>query len=102
MPQATVEQIRAQQDATLSLIEEGVVNLHEASRAIAGELQTQHVLLDDLTQNVERTGDRMRMQESRVADLRNKPSTWRLWLFVILGLVLLAFLILSFTCGVML
>jgi hypothetical protein len=94
---ASVEQIRAQQDATLSLIEEGVGNLHEASRAIAGELHTQHVLLDNLTENVDRTREGIRTQTGQVATLRNKPSTWKLWLCVILGLVFLAFLILSYT-----
>ena len=93
-PASRVRQAMAEQDATLSLIEQGVGNLHEASLAINAELNSQRALLEDLSQSVDNTQARMENQTNRVTDLRRKPSTWKLWLFVILGTALLVFLIL--------
>ena len=89
-----IRQALIEQDATLSLIEQGVGNLHEASLAINAELNTQSVLLDELSESVDQTRSRMENQTNRVTDLRRKPNTWKLWLFVIFGTALLVFLIL--------
>jgi chromosome segregation ATPase len=93
-PVSRTRQVLAEQDATLSLIEQGVANLHEASLAINAELNTQNGLLEDLNQSVDTTRDRMDNQGRRVNELRTKPTSWRLWLFVVIATAALLFLIL--------
>ena len=89
-----VQAIRADQDATLDEIERGVGNLHEASLAIQAELTTQSALLGDLSENVDNTQSRMQNQVGRATELSRKPSTWKLWVFILVATAALLFIVL--------
>ena len=94
MAGSRVRQVLAEQDATLTLIQEGVANLHDASLAINEELTTQHALLEGLTRDVDQTTGRVTSDRTRVGRLTQHHKVWRFWVFLVVATILLVFIIL--------
>ncbi|ODM87597.1 Syntaxin-8 [Orchesella cincta] len=97
---ASVQQIRQQQAEMLQEQDRGLEALSEVisrqknlAQVIGNEVEYQNELIDDITDHVDRTNDRLIAQTSRVRTIDRKDATGRYWAVIILLLVVIIIIV---------
>ncbi|CAL8124167.1 unnamed protein product [Orchesella dallaii] len=90
----SVQQIRQhqqemiqEQDRGLEALSEVISRQKNLAQVIGNEVDYQNELIDDITDHVDRTNDRLIAQTSRVRTIDRKDSTGRYWAVIIILLV---------------